>query len=58
MTEIASSGSQELIPITPPPTMPISTLIPVHQPANPDQLKRPREMPQWKKVLILCVKKK
>ena len=58
MTVFASSGSPELIPNNPPPTMPISTPFPVHQPANPDQLKRPREMPQCEKVIILCVKKK
>ena len=58
MTAFASSGSQELIPLNPPPTMPISNPIPVHQPANLDQLKRPREMPVCENVLILCVKKK
>ena len=57
MTEFASTGSQEVIPLNPPTTMPISTPIPVHQHANPDQLKRPREMPVCEKVSILCVKR-
>ena len=57
MTECASSGSQELI-LNSPPTRPINTPFPAHQPASPDQLKRPREMPVCEKVLLLCVKRK
>ena len=51
MTECALSGSQKLIRLNPPPTMPISTPIPVHQPANLDQLKYPPEVP----VLIFII---
>ena len=58
MTECASSGSQELKPLNPPPTRPINTPFPAHHPASPDQLKRPREMPVCEKVLLLCVKRK